>query len=93
MSRPFVRNSVAELEAMLRKHTGDRAVLGELREELQFRKTPRARQLLREVLGLLAGEVPTPPKPLKRPEPTDQRELLSVPRQKPRSNSRGEGKS
>jgi hypothetical protein len=77
MARPYFQNTVAELEAFLEKHAGDRAVLGELRLELSHRKAPRAKQLLREVNGVLDGSVATPPKEMKVPNPDDQGALFS----------------
>jgi hypothetical protein len=77
MARPYMKNTVAELEGFLKKHAADRAVLGELRAELTNRTTPRAKQLLREVNGLLTGSVAPPPKGMKAPNPDDQGALFS----------------
>jgi hypothetical protein len=75
MDRPFLQSTVDELEMLLRAHTTDRFTLARLREELLFRSTDRAHQLLREVEGLLSGVVPT--KREARPaQPEDQVSLL-----------------
>jgi hypothetical protein len=76
MHRPFFKASVDELEALLRKHQSDRFVLAQLREELGFRRTDRAKQLLREVTGLLSGQVPTRPKLPRAAQPEDQFDLI-----------------
>jgi hypothetical protein len=76
MDRPYFKNSVGELEQFLRRHAGDRPVLAQLKNELTFRKTDRAKQLLREVEGLLDGDVPMPPKPGKAARPEDQYRLI-----------------
>lgn len=45
------------------QHLDRRQVLGDVRDELTYRSTRRAKQLLREVEGVLTGAVPLPPKP------------------------------
>ena len=60
MDRPYFEATVKELDNLLKRHKSQRVVLAQLREELEFRKTLRARQLLREVEGLLSGAVPPP---------------------------------
>jgi hypothetical protein len=82
MSRPFSTASITELEDVFQKNRYTRPVLGELREELGFRKTPRAKQLLKEVLAVLAGDVVLPDKPIRPSKPEDQIELLSSPKRK-----------
>jgi hypothetical protein len=50
--------SIDELEKLLLQRKYEPAVLGRLREELTFRTTTRAKQLRREVEGLIDGSVP-----------------------------------
>jgi hypothetical protein len=76
MDRPFFKVSINELEALLGKHKGERMILAQLREELQFRKTDRAKQLLKEVLALLDGTLPLPPKPPTPEDPNSQLDLI-----------------
>jgi hypothetical protein len=76
VDRPYFKASVEELEALLQKHKSQRFVLAQLREELKFRRTERAKQLRREVEGLLTGIVPMPPKPARAARPEDQLRLI-----------------
>ena len=55
MDRLYLQATVEELESVLRKHTAKRFVLAQLREGLKSCRTDRAKQLLREVEGLLSG--------------------------------------
>jgi hypothetical protein len=80
LSRPFSEASIKQLQGIFRENRYKRVVLGELREELGFRKTRKAKQLLKEVLAVLAGEVVLPPKPVRSSKPEDQFELLSTPK-------------
>ena len=57
MDRPYLETTIEDLEKIVDRHKSDRVVLAQVREELGFRKRKRAKQLLREVLGLLGGEV------------------------------------
>ena len=82
MSRPFSEASIKELQDVFQKNQYKRVVLAELREELGFRKRPKAKQLLKEVLAVLAGDVILPPKPVRPSKPEDQIELLSTPKRK-----------
>jgi hypothetical protein len=83
LSRPFSEASIKQLQDIFRQNRYKRVVLAELREELVFRKTPKAKQLLKEVLALLAGDVVLPRKPVRASKPEDQIELLSPPKRKP----------
>jgi len=56
--RPYIQMSIVELENLVKERRSDMAVLGPIRVELENRTTKRARQLLREVQGLVAGEIP-----------------------------------
>jgi hypothetical protein len=64
VDRPYFKTPVEELEQIVAKSNTRKVVLAQIREELQMRTTDRAKQLLREVNGLLDGTVPstrTPP--------------------------------
>jgi hypothetical protein len=75
VDRPFFKAPIEELEKLLSQHRFDHAVLGRLREELTYRTTRRAKQLMREVEGIIEGRVPTEKKT--RPaQPEDQLGLL-----------------
>jgi hypothetical protein len=74
--RPFMKASIDELENMLKTHKSDHAVLGRLREELTYRTTPRAKQLQREVEGIIEGRVPIE-KRARPDQPEDQLGLLN----------------
>lgn len=76
MPRPYMEATIAELERLVSENRTSRTILAEIREELRFRKRERARQLLREVEGLLEGQVPMPPKPPKPDDPEDQLSLI-----------------
>jgi hypothetical protein len=75
MDRPYFEATIKELEVLLKKHTSQRVVLAQLREELAFRKTHRAKQLLHEIEGLLSGAVPPANRP-KAAKPQDQLRLM-----------------
>lgn len=55
--RPFSQAGIGQLEELLTKYGHRRPVMAKLLEELEHRKTPRARQLKREVRGVLDGLV------------------------------------
>jgi hypothetical protein len=76
MDRPYMETTIEDLEKLVDKHKSDRVVLAQVREELGFRKRQRAKQLLREVQGLLGGEVKMPRKPPKPDSPDDQLPLV-----------------
>jgi hypothetical protein len=67
MARPYLKHSLVELEDLVRKNKHSLAVLGEIRTELTYRTTDGAKALLRDVLGLLTGQVAMP----RRPPPPD----------------------
>jgi hypothetical protein len=73
--RPFMKASIDELEKVLKAHKSDHLVLGRLREELTYRTTERAKQLRREVEGLIEGLVPME-KRARAARPEDQLHLL-----------------
>lgn len=75
VDRPLMKATIGELEKLLSQHRSEHAVLGRLREELTFRTTRRAKQLRREVEGIIEGLVPD--KKTTRPaQPEDQLGLL-----------------
>jgi hypothetical protein len=76
MARKHIKTGIDELEALFRANLHNLQVLGEIREELSFRKTDRAKQLLREVHAIEEGVVPRPPKPPRPERPDDQGEVL-----------------
>lgn len=76
MDRPYFEATIEQLEQVAKDHLHSRVVLATLREELVFRQNRRARQLLREVEGLLAGEVQMPAKPAKPNHPENQLGLI-----------------
>jgi hypothetical protein len=73
--RPFSKASIGELEKIFETHKSDNPVLGRLREELTYRKTERAKQLRREVEGVIEGLVPVE-KRTRAARPEDQLRLL-----------------
>lgn len=76
MDRPFFDASISELEALVLANRSNKATLGCVWNELSYRETDRAKQLQREVLGLLGGQVPSPPPPARPGSPDDQLGLL-----------------
>ena len=76
MDRPYMSATVDELEEMFRKHRGQRVVLRRLLDELDFRHTDRAKQLRKEIDGILRGVVPMPQKQLRAARPGDQIPLI-----------------
>ena len=77
MAREYMKHSIDQLEELLKKHSSNHQVLGELRSELTYRSTPRAKQLLREVDGLINGVASPLKKDMKPPTPDDQGALFS----------------
>jgi hypothetical protein len=75
VDRSFIKASIQELERLLSQHKSDHAVLGRLREELTYRTTDRAKQLRREVEGVIEGLVPVKKK-TRPPQAEDQLGLL-----------------
>jgi len=75
MDRPYVELSIVQLEKLVSDNREKLAVLGTIRVELEFRTTSRAKQLLKEVLALVEGDIPRP-KPPKAGRPQDQRSLF-----------------
>ena len=76
MDRPYFKSSLDEIERLVQEHKHQRVVLAQIREELQHRDTRRAKQLLREVEGILDGEVRPPPRPSRAAKPEDQIDLI-----------------
>lgn len=76
VDRPFMDATIDQLEKLVDEHKSDRVVLAQIREELKFHKRKRAKQLLREVVGLLGGEVKMPKKPPKPDDPENQLPLV-----------------
>ena len=56
--RPYSQAKIEELERLVAANRAEFAILGPIRQELEFRKTRRAQQLLREVRGIVEGDVP-----------------------------------
>ena len=63
MDRKYFKTPIDELEALFKENLKHLQVLGDIRDELTYRDTPRARQLQREVDGVLAGVLPAPDRP------------------------------
>lgn len=76
MNRPLFDAEIEDLEKIVREKSYSRTQLAEIREELGFRESARARRLLRDVVALLGGEIPMPKKPAPPPSPEDQIDLL-----------------
>jgi hypothetical protein len=76
MVRRYFKTPVEDLEELVRSNLNRKQVLGEIRDELTFRTTDRARQLLKEVEGVLRGDVPTRPEAPRPSHPDDQKELF-----------------
>jgi hypothetical protein len=77
VSRPYIECSIVQLRNIFLDHRPDLAVLGDLRVELEHRKTKGARQLLREIEALVGGQVPRPSRPARAARPEDQVNLFS----------------
>lgn len=77
MDRPYFDATIKELERLLTKHKSQRVVLAQLREELALRESPRAKQLHREVDGLLNGSLPPSQKTTRSTKPEDQLALIN----------------
>ncbi len=76
MSRQYSHTPLEELERRVREHLNSSAVLGPIWEELTYHTTDRARQLAREVRGLLDVTVPVSAKPARPASPADQTTLF-----------------
>lgn len=76
MPRQYINHSIDELEAFVQEHLRDRPVLAEIMEELEHRSTPRAKQLLKEVKGVLAGDVNPPRRPYRSDIPENQQGMF-----------------
>jgi hypothetical protein len=75
MGRLYFSASVEELERLVRENLHNPMVLGQVREELTYRESDRAKALLRDVMGILRGEVPVPRKP---PPPDSEANQLAL---------------
>jgi hypothetical protein len=78
MPRQYSEHGIEELEQLVRTHMHSRAVLGDIREELTYRETNRAKALLRDVMGLLTGHIEMPKRPRRADSPEDQLALLGA---------------
>ncbi|MEX2374142.1 MAG: hypothetical protein WD942_00970 [Dehalococcoidia bacterium] len=76
MDRKYFETPLEELGVLVRENMHRRQVLGEIRDELTYRKTEGAKRLRREVEGILAGDIPLPPDPPREEQPEDQLDLL-----------------
>ncbi len=76
MPRRYKNTPIDELESLVRENIHRKQVLGEVRDELTYRTKDRARQLLKEIEGVLAGTLPAPPRPPREERPEDQKELF-----------------
>ncbi len=75
-TRPHFDTTIDELERLVHENLHNIQVLGELRQELTFRTTERAKLLMRQIEAVVAGLLPVPPKPPAPERPDDQQELL-----------------
>ena len=73
--RPYLDLTIDQLERLVEENRQRLAVLGPIRVELEHRTTSRAKQLLREVLALVEGKLPTPKSP-PAGRPIDQQSLF-----------------
>lgn len=76
MARPHFRTPIEELEALFKANLHNLQILGEIREELTYRTSERAKQLIREIRGIEEGLMPKGPTPQRPERPEDQGELL-----------------
>ena len=76
MARQYIKASIEELEKLVADNQNRLQVLGDIRAELTYRETPRAKQLLREVEALLGGQVKMPPKPAPKDSTDNQLDML-----------------
>lgn len=75
-ARKYFELDISELEGLMSENQHSPAVLGEIYEELSYRKTERAKQLRKEVEALLEGRIPMPPRPKRPDSPEDQIDML-----------------
>jgi hypothetical protein len=75
-NRQYFEATIQQLRETMLAHRKDLAVLGDLRVELEHRRSRGARQLLREIEGLVSGEVPRPTRPPRAAKPEDQTTLF-----------------
>jgi hypothetical protein len=61
--RPYSNHTIDQLEGLVALNRDRTPVLGPIRIELEHRTTPRAKQLLKEVLALVEGDIPRPKPP------------------------------
>jgi hypothetical protein len=74
--RPYIDHTIDQLEKLVAENRDRPAVLGPIRVELEHRKTQRAKQLAKEVVALVEGDIPKP-RPTKAGRPTDQGALFT----------------
>ena len=75
MTRPFFKTTLDDLEKMARENLHNGQILGDIRSELSYRTTDRAKQLERELLAIAEGRLVAPPGPPRKDRPDDQGEL------------------
>jgi len=73
--RPYFDHEIDQLEQLVLQNRDRAVILGQIRTELEYRTTARAKQLLKEVLALVEGKIPKPPPP-PADRATDQRSML-----------------
>ena len=76
MDRKYIETPIDVLEGLVRENLNHRQVLGEVRGELTYRANRRAKQLLKEIEGILAGELRVPDPPPRPDRPEDQMDML-----------------
>ena len=76
MERKYLDTLIDSLEALVSENLSHRQVLGEVRDELTYRKTRRAKQLLKEIEAVLAGELSVPDPPPRPDKSENQLDLL-----------------
>ena len=76
MDRKYFKTPIDELEALFKENLNHGQVLGDIQDELTHRETTRAKQLLREVEGILSGDLKVPEQPPRLDKAEDQLDLL-----------------
>lgn len=76
MTRRYIKSPIDELETLFKENLHNIQVLGELREELSFRATDRAKLLERQIVAVVNGTLPVGSKPPRPDRGDDQGELL-----------------
>ncbi len=76
VTRIYMDKDIDFLEDLVANDKKHAQVLGDVRDELTYRTSDRAKRLRRDVEGLLAGELPAPGTPPRPARPEDQTDLL-----------------